>query len=192
MNVSRKVFINKQRFKNTLQLRKLTVSELSRRIYIPRETIKYCLQKEMIMPDTLETICKYLDVSPEYIQGKQTEKAPKWDQMDQVITFQLQKSGWVDDEDLPYLLKEVKERTDPEGNWIPHYWEKNIAEHLSVKQNEKEMIINLLVSNFSAPGSQYHRFSSDQYTRDYFEKHYEEITERISDVIAGYIIRHEE
>lgn len=189
MNVERKKHFSKKRLKYARDVRGVSLANIADGTGISLETLRYCVKREKILPENLDLICKYLDVSQLYINEERTEKAPDPDNME---TYPEYYSGLIDDDDLPAVISDIKRRIDPDGNWIPHYREKDIAEYLSAKQDEKEVIITLLVSNFSAPGSQFHRFSIDQYNRDYFAKHYEEIKERIEDLITGYILRHED
>lgn len=192
MNASRKIFISKQRFKNAMRFRQATYPELSRGIHIAEETIKYCVKREAIMPDNLDLICKYLDVSPLYIQGKQMDKALDPNQYESDLRGCKDSSGspLFDENDIITLCDIYKKRRDPEGLRIPAYEESKIAryreEYLERKEKEKETLLDYCVDNFSRS------LITADHDRSYFEKHYSAIKERIDEAITAYVLKHED
>lgn len=195
---SRKVSINKQRFKNALKLRGVNVSELGEQINVPGETIKYCVKKENIMPDTLETICKYLDVSPEYIQGKTSAKAYSDKQIKQIIK---EKSVFFSDpEEIEYFISENERRTDPDGLRIFSYSDHEelltAKKVLAERDHGKEMIIDYLMKTYTRKSRTVPALkiisNRGQIDRSYFENHFEEIKKRIDETIISYIVLNSE
>ena len=195
MNVSRKVFINRQRLKNALKFKGISVPELSRQIGVPYDTLRYCIQREKIMPDILEEICKYLDVSSLYIQGKLTEKAP--DPIQYEKTLRDVDASLVDftDADISFMVEETIKRTDPDGNRIPLFAETSIHEYIEERKKkeeaEKEMLIDYLVSNFAdVPSIMIHDCDRDQFDRSYFENHFNHLKDLIDSTILSFLIMH--
>lgn len=193
MNVSRKVFINRQRLKNALKLKGISVPELSRQIGVPYDTLRYCIQREKIMPDILEEICKYLDVSSLYIQGKLTDPAcdpVQYEKQLRDVTFTE-----FTDEEISSAVEEYTKRIDPDGNRIPLFAETSIHEYMEERKEkekaEKEMLINYLVSNFAdVPSIMIPDCDRDQFDRSYFENHFNHLKDLIDSTILSFLIMH--
>lgn len=192
MNASRKIFISKQRFRNAMRFRQVSFAELSKGIHVAVETIKYCVKCEAIMPDNLDLICKYLDVSPLYIQGKQTEKAPDPSQYESELRNYKDSNGSpvFDENEIIEFCQICKKRRDPEGLRIPSYEEAEIVryheEYFERKEKEKEMLLDYCIKNFSKS------LITADHDRSYFEKHFSDIKDRIDEAITAYIFTHEE
>ena len=68
-NKERKIVFYPDLLKEQLKENNMTVKELSEKTGISIYTLNQALTQKIIMPDVLETICEFLNVSPKYIRG---------------------------------------------------------------------------------------------------------------------------
>ena len=172
----RKIKISKQRFKNACKARHTNMKKIVEEIGGSYDTVRYCIQHEEIMPDTLEEISKCLNVHPDYLEGKEMEKAE-----DPETWREYPENKEIPASDLDDAISWYKNQIDSEGMLIPDYHKKSIHNRY---ERKKDLLLDYL-SEDSNP-----LFMNK--TRSYFEKHYEDIQDLITFTIHAYIVKHKE
>ena len=161
MNTSRKVFISKKRFKEALKARGFKVKDVCNKIGVPYDTLKYCLREQLIMPDILDSICKCLNVHPDYLRGKEMETLPSVDVF-------IVKGNDESLRQLNYLMPFV----DSEGYTAPTY---NIHTHSKNISELKDSLFSFISSCIS----------SSNWSKEFFEENYDEIIDIFVPSING-------
>lgn len=119
MNIVRKVYVSKRRLKYARDARGVSLADVAKGTGIPLETLRYCVKRELIMPDVLDKVSEFLDVAQEYLQEFKIEQWKKYDPETQTKIIEYQK------------IKDPGRKIayDPDGYYIKNYfqhveWEK--------------------------------------------------------------------
>ena len=170
MNTTRKIYISRKRFNEAKKERKLTINKIAEEIDCPYDTIKGCLQKELIMPDIFDRICKCLNVTPGYLKGEKMEKK-KRSEINVITLTGFVTSSDKEAEDLDYTLKYYSPFIDSEGNFVPTYANHMDNQSISEAKHGLFLFLDSLIS-------------SKGFSKDFFDKNYNKIYELfISSVI---------
>lgn len=174
MNVFRKVSILKPRLIQQIKRQHLTMRKVAKAIGVPYETLRQCVSKQKIMPDTLDKICRLLDVSPDYLMGEENIIAGD---PNTIAECNLDNEG-VTKEDLEDAAQWYRSRIDSEGFLIPTY------DHYDIEKRYNTST-ELLLDYLTIPGNKLF-LGKD---RAYFQEHIEEIQEIVTLTVHSYLVK---
>lgn len=132
MNDSRKLYISKKRFTYARKKRHLKITEIANSINVPYETLRQCIRYQKIMPDHLDAIAQFMNVSPDYLKGMDTGKNPQTYFIENVV---------IKGKTSLEKFKSLMPITDPEGNVIPSYY---MYQNDIYKQEKRELLYGYL------------------------------------------------
>lgn len=178
-----------KRFKNALAVNEISLNKLGSLLknsdgVITKRSIQRNLQNGLMQYEVLNSLCKMLDVSPEYVTGEFNYGYEEF-----IDKYKMSGNTGDDPEIRAYrafYMTECLRRKDPEGFYIPEY---NFHLGKERSNNLKEALMTYLANRgftqvkHDEAGSGY----LDYVTRDYFEEHFLVIETYVRTVVQNYI-----